>query len=459
MKKRTNFEEKVNICFHSNDIRCIYGKELDEIMYRTGRAAVEVLKIKEIMIGRDMRKSSAALVKSFIRGVRDQGCNVIYIGLIDTPGVYFASGFYEKAAAMITASHNPLDYNGTKLVRSGAIPINFGSGLKQIRNLILKNKFKKIKKRGKLIQKNIFLDYKKHVLSFINLKNLRKMKIVVDAGNGMAGKVVPRIYKNLPIKIIPLDFNIKEISPRHVANPAVFKNLRHLQKSVKKHKADFGMSFDSDMDRIFFVDERGSIVRSSETASLIIKEYIKQNKACTNVIYSLICSDIIKETINQYCGKSIRAKVGHAYIKNRMKETNSIFAIERSGHYYYGSNFFADSAIITSLIVAEIYSNNNKKLSELIKEFRKYSKIEERSFKVKDNKKVIKKIEQIYKKQKPKIDHFDGLTMRFKDFWFNIRSSHTEPLLRVNLEAYNTREKMNKEKKKIIGLIKKYKNL
>jgi len=449
-----DFERRVNACFRSNDIRCFYGKEInEEVAYRTGRAVVSVLKCKKIFVGRDMRFSSEFLVNSFIKGVREQGADVVYLGLVDTPMIYFASGFYKKHGAMITASHNPLEYNGIKLVKPGAEPIGEETGLKKIKKLILENKFKKSRRKGKLIKKNLFKEYKKHLFSIINKKYLKPLKVVIDAGNGMAGKIVPIIYRGLPIKIIPLDFKISPRHPLHQANPAVFKNIRDLQAKVKREKADFGMAFDADMDRVFFVDEKGKILDSSTTASLIIKNYIGK-KSKVGIIYSLITSKMVPETIKEYGGRPIRGRVGHAHIKAQMRKTKSNFAAERSGHFYYTNNFYADSGIITSLIMYEIISKNNQKLSMLAKEFRKYSKLEEKSIKALNAKEVTKRVESFYKKKNPKQhDHFDGLTMEFKDFWFNIRPSSTEAVLRLNLEA-NDNKTMRKEYKQLMHLIK-----
>ena len=449
-----DFTRRVNACFKANDIRCLYGKELnDEIAYRVGKAVVSHFKCKEIFVGKDMRYSSDALEDAFMRGVRDQGANAIYLGMVDTPAIYFASGKYKKHGAMITASHNPLEFNGIKLVKPGAQPIGRDSGLEKIKKIILKDKYSDQKKKGKLIKKNIFKEYKKHILSIVDKEKLRPLKVVVDTGHGVGGKIVPIIYKGLPIKIIPLDFKINPKNPLHQANPAVYKNLKDLQKAVKKKKADFGMAFDSDMDRVFFVDEKGEILSSSIAASIIIKNYIGKHPR-RSVIYSLICSKIVPETIKQYKGKAIRGKVGHSYIKAEMKKTRSHFAVERSGHYYYSNNFYADSGIITSLIMYEIISKNDLPLSALASEFRKYAKLEEKSLKALNAMEVAKKVEASFVKRKPKKhDHFDGITVEFDDFWFNIRPSHTEALVRVNLEA-KTKKMMREEYKNLLALIK-----
>jgi len=450
--------QRINACFRSNDIRCVYGSDVnEELMYHVARAFVTKFKCKQIFVGRDTRASSKSLSKNFIKGARDQGADVIDLGLVDTPAIYFASGYFKKPGAIITASHNPLEHNGVKLVKSGAEPVGSETGLNNVKALIIQNKFKTPKKRGKLIKKNIFKEYKKYLFSIIKKDSLKPLRIVVDAGHGTAAEVVPKIYKGLPIKIIPLDFTHKKGEVRHRANPAEFRNLADLQQVVRKKKADFGMAFDTDMDRVFFVDEKGGILSSSITAAIIIKNLMGTKKG-KKIIYSLICSKIVPETIKQYHGKPLRGRVGHAYIKEQMKKNKAKFAVERSGHYYYSNNFHADSAIITSLIMCEIYSRNNQLLSDLAREFKKYSKIEEQNIEVKDPKEIIMKVESVYKRKAKKHDHFDGLTMEFKDFWFNIRASQTESLLRINLEATNHKIR-EREYKKLRALIKKHRHL
>jgi len=248
---KKEFNKIINKCFGINDVRCIYGSELnEEIAYRTGRAMVTFLNCKEVVVGNDMRTSSKSLSRAFIKGITDQGANVIDIGLVDTPALYFASGYLNKIGAMITASHNPAEYNGIKLVKQKAVPINEKTGLNKI---VHKNKFKKVKK-GRASKKDILTTYKKHILSFINKKSLGKIKVVIDAGNGTAGKMVPIIYKGLPFKITKQDFTIDGSFPVHVANPIKHENIKDLEKRVKKEKADIGMAFDGDMDRIVFVE-------------------------------------------------------------------------------------------------------------------------------------------------------------------------------------------------------------
>ena len=285
-----------------------------------------------------------------------------------------------------------------------------------------------------------------------------ELKIAVDAGNGMAGKMMPLAYKNLQVKIAPLYFKLDGAFPNHPADPSKYENLRDLQEAVIKEKCDFGMAFDGDADRVFFVDEKGEICNSSLISCLIIKNMLNRDKKDDenkkqNIIYNLVCSKIVPETIRKFGGKAIIERVGHSYIKDTMRKTGSIFACEHSAHYYFRDNFNADSGIIASLIVSEIVSKENKKLSSLLEEFQKYHKIEETNFKVEDKKAAMEIIGKHYKKQNPeKILKLDGITIEFRDWWFNVRPSNTEPLLRLNLEA-DSSELVEKKKKEIAGII------
>ena len=442
--------------FKAYDVRGIYGQNLTEdVAYKIGRAFVYFLKAKSVIIGTDMRVSSPKLSKAFMKGVTEQGANAIFIGEVCTDAVYFASGFLNKPAVMFTASHNPPQYNGLKFCRNNAIPINEDTGLRKIKEIIGNNEYSKskIKKTGKTIKKDILRDYVKHVKKFINTKKLIKLKIAVDAGNGMAGKIMPLVYKNLPIKIVLLYFKLDGNFPNHPADPSKSENLVELQKVVKEKNCNFGMAFDGDADRIFFVDEGGNIVNSSLISSLIIKNILSKRKN-EKIIYNLVCSHIVQDTIKKFGGAPIIERVGHSFIKETMLKTKALFACEHSAHYYYRDNYRADSGIITSLIVAEIVSKENKPLSKLLDEFRKYYTMEETSIEVRDKNAKINEIESVYKRQNPKkISRLDGVTMEFSDWWFNVRPSNTEPLLRLNLEA-NSEQLMNDKGEELLKLMK-----
>tara|TARA_Y100000310_G_scaffold29625_1_gene28162 strand:- start:3141 stop:4493 length:1353 start_codon:yes stop_codon:yes gene_type:complete len=444
--------------FKAYDVRGVYGRDLTEdVAYNIGRAFVSFLKCKGVVVGYDMRISSPKLSKAFMKGVNEAGADAIDIGQVSTDGLYFASGFLRKPGVMFTASHNPKQYNGLKFCKAMAVPINENTGLQKIETITekiqLKNNKNKIKKSGNLIKKNILNDYVKHVLSFIDKNRIKKLKIAVDAGNGMAGKVIPLVYGKLPVKIIPLYFKLDGTFPNHLADPSKYENLKELQQVVKKEKCDFGIAFDGDADRIFFVDENGKIVNSSLISALLAKSVLEKHPN-EKIIYNLVNSKIVPETIKKYGGKAHIERVGHSFIKDTMKRIHAIFACEHSAHYYFKHNFNADSGIIASLIVCEIISKENKKLSELLKEFEVYFKIEETNFKVEDKVKKIQEIKERYKKKNPeKIMTMDGISIYFDDWWFNVRPSNTEPLLRLNLEA-DSKELMEEKKEEVSKVIK-----
>ena len=457
-KKLNNKNPMLSEIFKAYDVRGVYGQTLTEdIAYKIGRAFVYFLNCKNVVVGTDMRLSSPKLSNAFMKGVTEQGANAIFIGRVSTDAVYFASGFLNKPAVMFTASHNPMQYNGMKFCKNNAIPINENTGLKKIKEIIEKNKLEKqkTKKHGKIIKKEILKDYVGHVRNFIEIKKLSDLKIAVDAGNGMAGKIIPLVYKNLPVEIVPLYFKLDGTFPNHPADPSKYENLVKLQKIVKEKKCDFGMAFDGDADRIFFVDENGNVINSSMISSLIIKNILTKNKnKKLKIIYNVVCSHIVPETILKFGGTPVIERVGHSFIKETMRKTKAVFACEHSAHYYYRDNYRADSGIITSLIVAEIVSKENKPLSLLLDEFRKYHNIEETSIEVKDKDAKLKEIEEIYNKQNPKkISKLDGITIEFDNWWFNLRPSNTEPLLRLNLEA-NSEELMKEKKEELIRIIK-----
>ncbi len=442
--------------FKAYDVRGFYGKNLnEEISYKIGRAFVYFLKCTDVIVGTDMRLSSPKLSRAFMKGITEQGANAVFIGEVCTDATYFASGFLNKPAVMFTASHNPPQYNGMKFCKANAIPINEDTGLRKIKEIIENRQYKriKIKKSGKIVKKDVLKQYVRHVRKFINVEKLRKLNVAVDAGNGMAGKIIPLVYKNLPVKITPLYFRLDGTFPNHPADPSKYENLAGLQGIVRKKKCDFGLAFDGDADRIFFVDENGSVVNSSLISALIIKNISAKRKK-EKMIYNAVCSHIVPEAIEKYNGTPIIERVGHSFIKETMRKTKALFGCEHSAHYYYRDNYRADSGIITSLIVAEIVSRENKKLSGLLEEFKKYYTIEETNIKVKSKNAKLKEIEEMYKKQNPKkISKLDGITFEFGSWWFNVRPSNTEPLLRLNLEA-NSEQLMREKSKELLRVIK-----
>ena len=379
--------------FKAYDIRGVYGDEIDEsVVYSIGKSIVSFLKCREIIVGYDMRISSPKLVKAFSKGIVEMGVDVIDIGKVCTDATYFASGFMKKPSVMFTASHNPKQYNGLKITKESAMPINQNTGLSKIKTIIEKNRYSKVvNKKGRLIKKNILENYVSHARSFVDVKKLRGLKIAVDAGNGMAGKIAPLIYKNLGVRIVPLYFKLDGTFPNHPADPSKYENLKDLQRTVITEKCSFGMAFDGDADRIFFVDETGKIASSSMISSLIIKKILQKNPG-KKIIYNVVCSKIVEDTIKKFGGNPIVERVGHSFIKETMRKKNAFFACEHSAHYYYRDNYMADSGMITSLIVAEIVATEKKPISFLLREFEKYYSIEETSLKVTDKESKINDI-------------------------------------------------------------------
>ncbi|MGR3319461.1 MAG: phosphomannomutase/phosphoglucomutase [Candidatus Anammoxibacter sp.] len=445
----------VNI-FKSYDIRGIFPDEINEdIAKKIGIAFAtflidQNLRVKNIVVGRDMRLSSTSLSNSLIDGIKSLGVNVIDIGLVSTEMTYFAVGFYRfDASVMVTASHNPGQYNGFKLCREKAIPIAANSGLSTIAQIAQKPVQKPSGKTGSIIERNIYNDYKAFILGFIN-KPLKPLKIVIDAGNGMAGKTIPIVFDNTPCEIIPLYFKLDGNFPNHDANPLEPDNLAILQSKVVRSKADFGVGFDGDADRCIFVDETGNIIGADIITAVIADEFLAKEKNAT-IIYDLRSSKVVAENIKASGGIPIRERVGHSHIKAKMRETNSVFAGELSGHYYYRDNNFADSGLITLVQIMNILSKKNVPMSNLIASYKKYFATGEINFKVKDKDAKIKQLADKF--ADGTIDYMDGITIEYSDWWFNVRKSNTEPMLRLNMEA-KTKQLLEKNSEVVINIIK-----
>ncbi len=437
--------------FKAYDIRGIYPKELNEdIAYKLGRAFVTFLGCKKVVVSRDARLSGKSLSKALIKGLTDQGADVVDIGLSSTPMNYFANNFLKAdASIMITASHNPKEFNGFKLNREKSIPISEDTGIKEIETLAKKNKFKE-QKKGTVTTKDILNDYVNHIVKSIKTVN-KNLKIIADAGNGMAGLAVGKVFSKLKLKLEKMYFELDGTFPNHPADPLKEENVKEIKNRVVKEKFDLGIAFDGDADRVFFIDEKGEKAQSDYIIALFAQEFLKENKN-EIIINDLRTSKIIKETVEANNGISIMSRVGHVFFKQLMRQKNALFAGELSGHYYFRDNFYTDSGIIATVKLIEIMSKHNKPLSELVKPFKKYYQSGEINAEVKDKKVKLKEIEKHFKDGK--IMHIDGLSVYYKDWWFNIRPSNTEDLLRLNLEA-NTRELLEKKKEELLKLIKK----
>ncbi|MCW1930215.1 MAG: phosphomannomutase/phosphoglucomutase [Candidatus Kerfeldbacteria bacterium] len=436
--------------FKAYDVRGIFPTQLNEdIARRIGRSFAQCVEGDTILIGHDMRSSSPMLSRAFAEGVCDGGKNVEYAGLMSTDASYFAAGKFDMPVAMFTASHNPAQWNGIKMTNSGATPIGAESGLKDIQKTAEEGTFVAGKKRGKITERDITNDFVEHAISMIDVKKIKPLKIAVDAGNGMGGFIVPKVFARLPVTLIPLYFELDGTMPNHEPNPIDPKNVQDLIATVKKEECDIGLAFDGDADRVFFVDELGNRISASLVGAMVAENMLQKNPGAT-MIYNVVCSDVVKETIERNGGTAVMERVGHSYIKKTMKDTGAIFAAEHSGHYYFSQNFRADSGLIAALIVLEMLSVMNVPFSEALKKFQTYSAIEETNSEVVDKDAVIEKLKAHY--TDAVLTEFDGVTFRFPDFWFNVRPSNTEPVLRLNLEA-KTAELRDQKTAEVLSMI------
>jgi phosphomannomutase len=426
--------------FKAYDIRGLVDKELTpDFAFVTGVAVARFLEQERepgtVVIGEDMRPSSPTLATAFAAGVTSQGLDVIRIGLASTDMLYFASGKLNLPGAMFTASHNPAEYNGIKLCLSGARPIGKESGLVTIENYVRDGAPMAMRNVGVEKTQNMLEEYVDHLLSLVDLSAIRPLKIVIDAGNGMGGYTAPAVFQRLNAEVIEMYFELDGTFPNHEANPIEPANLVDLQKAVKKHKADIGLAFDGDADRCFLVDEKGALVNPSALTALIATRELAKNPGAS-IIYNLISSRAVKEVVEESGGTAIRSRVGHSYIKKLMAETNAVFGGEHSGHFYFRDFWRADSGMLAALHAIAALGETDSSLSELLKTFNRYHSSGEINSTVNDAASAMKKIEEIYGSgDGVEVDHLDGLTVSHADWWFNLRASNTEPLLRLNVEA------------------------
>ena len=439
------------------DIRGLVKDEITpDFSFSLGVAFAKFLEYERepatIVVGEDMRPSSPLLADAFSDGVISQGMDVIRIGLASTDMLYFASGKLNLPGIMFTASHNPAKYNGMKLCKSGARPIGQETGLVKIRQLIEQGVPISNRPIGSIRNQELLTEYVDYLLSLFPDKAFkkRKLKVVIDAGNGMAGFTAPAVMERLNIDLIPMYFELDGNFPNHEANPIEAKNLKDLQKRVKKEKADIGLAFDGDADRCFLINEKGELVNPSALTSLIAVHQLKTKPGST-IIYNLISSKAVSEVIAENGGIGVRSRVGHSYIKSLMAESGAIFGGEHSGHFYFSNFWRADSGMLAALYaLTELMATKNT-LSELLKPFDRYVASGEINSKVKDAEKSIELIRKKYC-DKYLVDELDGLTITSDNWWFNLRPSNTEPLLRLNVEA-DTEKEMVKIRDTVLSLI------
>ncbi len=438
--------------FKAYDIRGVYPNELNpKIAFLIGLSFAKKTRAKQVVIGRDMRQGGLMLKKALIKGLAQGGVKeIVDIGMVAIDGVYFAVGQLKyESGIMITASHNPRQYNGLKMI---------GKKLKVIRGidllpLVKKNQTTKSRLIRPQIKKiNIYPSYIKHILSFAELEKIKPLKVVVDAGNGMAGKVMPKLEKYLPIKMIKMNFELNGSFPAHPSNPLEPASQKGIIKKVKQSKADFGIILDGDTDRLFFVTEKGQFVPADITLPLLAKIFLNK-KPGSAVVYNLLCSKIVPESIAAWGGQPIKSAVGFVNVRQAMKRYEALVGGEVSAHYSFKDNAYFDSGFIAFLIFLELLSKEGKKISQLIKPFNKYYKLPETNYKVDNIEKKLQRVKAIYAKYNK--HYLDGVTVDEweKDgWWFNVRPSNTEPLLRINIEA-KTKKRARKLKKELVNII------
>ena len=422
----------------SYDIRGLVGSEITEEFCRdVGIAFANLVASDEIVVGFDMRPSSKSLVSAFSEGVRATGTNVINIGLAATDQLYFATGFLRIPGAMFTASHNPAEYHGIKLARSEAKPIGADSGLEVIREALISGNLSTSSRTGSEKSMDLLQRYGEHLRSLVSCSSIRRLKIVVDAGNGMAGYTVPPVLGPLNLEIVPMYFELDGTFPNHEANPLDLSTLRDLQARVVVEQADLGLAFDGDADRCFLIDEKGAVVDPSHLTALIAERELERSPGAT-IIYSLISSRVVPEVIKDNGGIASRSKVGHSNIKAQMAETGAIFGGEHSGHFYFKEFWNADSGMLAALYAISALGNSDagRTFSSVIDKYRKYVASGEINSKVSDVKSTMAKVEAKFGGAGV-IDRLDGITISSDSWWLNVRASNTEPLLRLNVEAEN----------------------
>jgi phosphomannomutase len=399
-----------------------------------------------------MRPSSPVFADAFSAGVTSQGLDVIRIGLASTDLLYFAAGKLNFPGAMFTASHNPAEYNGIKLCLSGARPIGKESGLLTIEKFVNEGSPIDFRSVGKESQQDLLPSYVDHLLSLVDLTQIRPLKVVIDAGNGMAGHTAPAVFDRLNCEVIPMYFDLDGTFPNHEANPIDAKNLKDLQKAVKKHKADIGLAFDGDADRCFLVDENGDLVNPSTLTALIAaRELIKYPGS--NIIYNLISSRAVVEIVEESGGKAVRSRVGHSYIKQLMADTGAVFGGEHSGHFYFKDFWRADSGMLAALHAIAALGEVKAPLSKILKPYSRYFASGEINSEVSDAKTSMELISKKFGDAAGnEIDELDGITISGDSWWFNVRASNTEPLLRLNVEA-KTQARMEKIRDEVLATI------
>ncbi|HEY6327309.1 MAG TPA: hypothetical protein VIW73_12435 [Candidatus Cybelea sp.] len=440
--------------FKSYDVRGVYPSQINEdVAYAIGRCFVPLIRSNgaRVVVGRDMRPSGEPLSDAFARGACDAGAHVVDIGMVSTDALYFAVGkFSFDGGVMITASHNPAEYNGMKFTRSEAQPISLETGLATIREQLLAQALPpKAPVPGSISRRDVLDDFAEHCLSFVDRSEIKPFRIAVDAGNGMAGETIPHVFKFLPCEVVPLYFELDGTFPNHPASPIDLENMLDLQAEVRKRGCDLGVAFDGDADRMFIVDENANIVDGSTVTALVALNTLKKYPGA-KVLYNVICSRSVPELIAKAGGVPVRSKVGHSIIKAVMREQDVVFGGEHSGHFYFRDNWYADSGMIALLSCLELFSEAAKPVSRVIAPIDTRFRSGEINTQVADVAAKLREIEERY--ADADIDRLDGVTIAHPSWWMNVRPSNTEPLLRLNVEGAS-RELMEQHRDEALALI------
>jgi phosphomannomutase len=428
----------LNAIFKAYDVRGLVPEQLDDTLARaTGRAYVRIVGATTVVVGHDMRASSPGMAGAFADGATEAGADVILVGLASTDQLYFASGHLGHPGVMFTASHNPAQYNGIKMCRANAVPIGVDTGLAEIRDAVAAGDTPVAARQGTISHHDVLDAYAAHLLSLAPVAG-RRLKVVVDAGNGMAGHTAPAVFDRLGddrVELVPMYFELDGTFPNHEANPIDPDTLVDLQARVVAERADIGLAFDGDADRCFLVDEQGRAVSPSTLTALIASRELAKQPGAT-VIHNLITSRAVPELVSELGGVAVRTRVGHSYIKATMAETDAVFGGEHSGHFYFRDFWRADSGMLAALHALAALAEADRPLSELLGEYERYVVSGEINSTVDDQGEVMAEIERVYAdRDATTTDHLDGLTVTHEDWWFNVRPSNTEPLLRLNAEG------------------------
>jgi phosphomannomutase len=436
--------------FKAYDVRGVVPDELDEASARAiGRSFAEWSGVPRIAVGHDCRLSSPLLSSAVRDGIVAAGVDVIDLGLASTDLLYFASGSLDVGGVMLTASHNPPAYNGLKFCLPGARPVGQDTGLAEIREGAEREDRPPSATPGRVEERDLLDAYAEHVLSFVDVRKMRPLSVVADTANGMGGLVVPAVFERLPFRLLHLFPELDGTFPNHPADPIDPENQVDLKREVLAGQADIGLAFDGDADRVFLVDEKADGVSGSEVTALVAGAMLERSPGAP-IVYNLICSWAVPEVIREQGGVPIRSRVGHSFIKQIMAETGAAFGGEHSGHYYFRDNYRADSGLIAAVVVLERLSTEDAPLSSVLSPFRRYFDSGEINRRVEDQSGTIEELASAYGSGRQ--DRVDGLTVEFDDWWFNVRASNTEPLLRLNVEA-RTEALLRDETEKLLGLI------